>query len=155
MCSITTDKPVYQPGQVIHLRTLALDTLDLRAADAQTVTLTVADPQGNKLLHRALPTSQYGVASADFTLDSQATSGDYQITAAIGPNTATRTVEVKPYTLPRFEITFQPDQPFYLPGETATGVIEARYFFGKPVAGGQVDRARQRHRRDAARPSSR
>jgi hypothetical protein len=45
---------------------------------------------------------------------------------------------VKPYTLPRFEITFQPDQSFYLPGETATGVIEARYFFGKPVAGGQV-----------------
>jgi CD109 antigen len=135
---ITTDKPVYQPGQVIHLRALALDTLDLRAADTQTVTLTVADPQGNKLMQRALPTSQYGVASADFTLDSQATSGDYQITAEIGPNTATRTVEVKPYTLPRFEITFQPDQSFYLPGETATGVIEARYFFGKPVAGGQV-----------------
>lgn len=135
---ISTDKPVYQPGQVIHLRALALDTLDLRAADAQTVTLTIADPQGNKLLQRALTTSQFGVASTDFTLDAQAISGDYQITAAIGPNTATRTVEVKPYTLPRFEITFQPDAPFYLPGETATGAIEARYFFGKPVAGGQV-----------------
>jgi uncharacterized protein YfaS (alpha-2-macroglobulin family) len=102
------------------------------------VTLTVADPQGNKLLQRELATSQYGVASADFTLDKPGTSGDYQITAQIGPNTSTRTVEVKPYTLPRFEITFQPDQTFYLPGETATGVIEARYFFGKPVAGGQV-----------------
>jgi uncharacterized protein YfaS (alpha-2-macroglobulin family) len=135
---ISTDKPVYQPGQVIHLRTLALDTLDLHAADTQTVTLTIADPQGNKLLQRALATSQYGVASTDFTLDAQAVSGDYQITAELGPNTTTRTVEVKPYTLPRFEITFQPDQSFYLPGETATGVIEARYFFGKPVAGGQV-----------------
>ena len=135
---ISTDKPVYQPGQVIHLRTLALDTLDLRAADAQTVTLTIADPLGNRLLQRALTTSQYGVASTDFTLDAQAVSGDYQITAAIGPNTATRTVEVKPYTLPRFEITFRPDQSFYLPGETATGAIEARYFFGKPVAGAQV-----------------
>jgi uncharacterized protein YfaS (alpha-2-macroglobulin family) len=135
---VSTDKPVYQPGQVIHVRTLALDTLNLHAADAQTVTLTVADPQGNKLLQRALATSQYGVASVDFTLDSQATSGDYQITAALGPNTATRSVEVKPYTLPRFEITFHPEQSFYLPGETATGVIEARYFFGKPVAGGQV-----------------
>jgi hypothetical protein len=135
---ISTDKPVYQPGQVIHLRTLALDTLDLHAADTQTVTLTIADPQGNKLLQRALATSQYGVASTDFTLDAQAVSGDYQITAELGPNTTTRTVEVKPYTLPRFEITFSPDKPFYLPGDTATGRIEARYFFGKPVAGGQV-----------------
>ena len=135
---ISTDKPVYQPGQTIHLRTLALDTLDLRAAHAQTLTLTITDPQGNKLLQRALTTSQFGVASTDFTLDAQAISGDYLITAAIGPNTATRTVQVKPYTLPRFEISFQPDAPFYLPGETATGAIEARYFFGKPVAGGQV-----------------
>lgn len=135
---ISTDKPVYQPGQVIHLRALALDTLDLRAANAQTITLTIADPQGNRLMHRSLTTSQYGVASADFTLDAQAISGDYQITAAIGPNTATRSVEVKPYRLPRFEISFRPDRSFYLPGETATGAIEARYFFGKPVASGRV-----------------
>jgi uncharacterized protein YfaS (alpha-2-macroglobulin family) len=135
---ISSDKPVYQPGQVIHLRTLALDTLDLHAAADQTITLTVADPQGNKLMRKELANSQYGVASVDFDLDAQAVSGNYQITAEIGPNTATRTVEVKPYTLPRFEITFQPDQTFYLPGETATGAIEARYFFGKPVAGGQV-----------------
>ncbi|MCB0049441.1 MAG: hypothetical protein KDE24_07870, partial [Caldilinea sp.] len=133
-----TDKPVYQPGQVIHLRALALDTLNLRAAGAQTMTLTVADPQGNKLLRKELATSQYGVASTDFTLDTQAASGDYRIEATIGPTVATRTVEVKPYTLPRFEITFAPEQSFYLPGETASGVVEARYFFGKPVAGGKV-----------------
>lgn len=135
---VSTDKPVYQPGQVIHLRGLALDTLNLRAADGETLTLTVADPQGNKLMRKALTASKYGVASADFALDAQAPSGDYIITAEIGPNTATRTVEVKPYNLPRFEIIFQPDQSFYLPGETATGVIEAHYFFGKPVAGGKV-----------------
>ncbi|MFO7630974.1 MAG: MG2 domain-containing protein, partial [Caldilinea sp.] len=135
---ISTDKPVYQPGQVIHLRGLALDTLNLRAADAETLTLTVVDPQGNKLMRKALTTSRYGVASTDFALDAQAPSGDYLITAGIGPNTATRTVEVKPYTLPRFEITLSPDQSFYLPGESATGVVEARYFFGKPVAGGNV-----------------
>ncbi|MBK8799533.1 MAG: hypothetical protein IPM07_25955 [Anaerolineales bacterium] len=135
---VSSDKPVYQPGQVIHLRTLALDTLDLHAAADQIITLTVADPQGNKLMRKELANSQYGVASVDFDLDAQAVSGDYQITAEIGPNTATRTVEVKPYTLPRFEITFRPDQTFYLPGETATGVIQARYFVGKPVADGQV-----------------
>ena len=34
----STDKPVYQPGQVIHIRGLALDTLDMHAADGMTMT---------------------------------------------------------------------------------------------------------------------
>ncbi len=135
---LSTDKPVYQPGQTIHTRILALNSLALHAADALSVTLTFADPEGNKLLRQEVATSTAGVASLDLPLDSQAMSGDYVITAELGPTVSTRTVNVKPYTLPRFEVTFQPDKPYYLPGETATGVVEARYFFGKPVADAQV-----------------
>ncbi|NJR31753.1 MAG: hypothetical protein HC778_01290 [Chamaesiphon sp. CSU_1_12] len=65
---VSTDKPVYQPGQTIHLRGLALESTALRAAQAQTMTLTVADPEGNKLLQQALLTSQFGIAAADFVL---------------------------------------------------------------------------------------
>ena len=135
---VSTDKPVYQPGQAIHIRGLGLDTLDMHAAAGMTMTLTVADPQGNKLLRKELTTSAFGIASVDFPLDTQARSGDYAITAEMGPTVSTRSVEVKPYSLPRFEVTFNPDSTFYLPGETASGAVEAHYFFGKPVAGGQV-----------------
>lgn len=135
---LSTDKPVYQPGQVIHLRTLALDTTAMKAAQGQPLILTVADPAGNKLLRKELTTSDFGIASTDFQLDTQAASGDYFLTVEMGPVTSSRTVEVKPYTLPRFEITFQSDKSFYLPGEVVTGTVDAQYFFGKPVAGGQV-----------------
>lgn len=135
---LTTDKPVYQPGQVIHMRGLALDALDLHAADNLTMTLTVAGPQGDKLLRQALPTSSYGIAAADFPLDALAPSGDYTITAELGPTVSTHSVEVKPYTLPRFEVKFTPDRTFYQPGDQATGQVNARYFFGKPVANGSV-----------------
>jgi hypothetical protein len=135
---LSTDKPVYQPGQVIHLRTLALDTTALKAAQEQPLVLTVADPAGNKLMRKTLTTSAFGIASADFQLDSQAASGDYVLTAEMGPVTNSRTVEVKPYTLPRFAINFQSAKAFYLPGEVITGTVDAQYFFGKPVAGGQV-----------------
>ncbi|MBW7884547.1 MAG: hypothetical protein H3C34_18290 [Caldilineaceae bacterium] len=135
---ISTDKPVYQPGQIIHIRTLALDKLDLRAAQGEAVVVTLADPEGNKILRREAAVSEYGVASVDFPLDTQAPPGDYIISAALGPTTSTHTVEVKAYKLPRFGVTFLPDKTFYLPGDTATGRIEARYFFGKPVAGAQV-----------------
>jgi len=135
---LSTDKPVYQPGQVLHLRVLALDTTALKAAQAQPLVLTVSDPAGNKLMRKEVTTSDFGIASADFQLDTQAASGDYILTAEMGPVTSSRSVEVKPYTLPRFEITFQSDKSFYLPGEVVTGTVGAQYFFGKPVAGGQV-----------------
>jgi hypothetical protein len=135
---LATDKPVYQPGQVLHVRALALDSTALKAARNEPLVVVVTDPQGNKLLREELTTSDFGVAAVDFTLDAQAPSGDYILTAEMGPNTSTRSVEVKPYTLPRFEVTFTSDKPFYLPGETATGTVSAQYFFGKPVAGGHV-----------------
>ncbi len=135
---VSTDKPVYQPGQTIHIRGLALDTLALQAANRRSMVFTVEDPSGNKLLRRELSTSQYGIAALDFQLDSQAPSGDYIIRAQVGPVSSSRSVEVKPYTLPRFAVKFSSDRSFYLPGETATGTIQADYFFGKPVAGGQV-----------------
>ena len=135
---LSTDKPVYQPGQVIHLRTLALDSNALKAAQGQPLVITVADPEGNKLMRRELVTSDFGIATADFQLDTQATSGDYVLTAEMGPVTSSRSVEVKPYTLPRFDVTFHSEKSFYLPGEIVTGTVDAQYFFGKPVAGGQV-----------------
>jgi uncharacterized protein YfaS (alpha-2-macroglobulin family) len=135
---LTTDKPVYQPGQVIHLRGLALDTLDMHAAAGMTMTLSVADPQGNKLSRTEVAASGYGIASLDFALDTEAPSGEYAITAELGASSSTRSVEVKPYTLPRFEVTFAPEATFYLPGEMAAGVVEARYFFGKPLVGAEV-----------------
>jgi len=85
-----------------------------------------------------LTSSRWGITAADFILDSQASSGDYTVTAEMGSERSSHTVEVKPYTLPRFEIDYQSDKSFYLPGETARISVAAQYFFGKPVAGGQV-----------------
>jgi uncharacterized protein YfaS (alpha-2-macroglobulin family) len=136
---VSTDKPVYQPGQTIHIRTLALDTIALKAAQGENLILSVTDPDGNKLFHRELATSEYGVASADFVVDTEVPSGDYIITATMGPISSSRSVEIKPYTLPRFSVNFSPDRSYYLPGETASATITAEYFFGKPVAGGLVE----------------
>ena len=56
----------------------------------------------------------------------------------MGTAEAQRTVEVKPYTLPRFEVNLTTDRPYYQVEETISGQVEAAYFFGKPVSGGQV-----------------
>ncbi|MEZ4710556.1 MAG: alpha-2-macroglobulin family protein [Caldilineaceae bacterium] len=138
---ISTDKPVYQPGQTIHIRTLSLNRTSLHAAQEQPVVITIHDAQNNIIQRQELVTSPYGIAATDLLLDTQAGSGDYLITAEVGADLIaqdSRTVEVKPYTLPRFEINFDSDQPFLMPGDAASGTVNARYFFGKPVADAQV-----------------
>jgi uncharacterized protein YfaS (alpha-2-macroglobulin family) len=47
-------------------------------------------------------------------------------------------VVVQPYVLPKFRVTATVDEAFYRPGQHVTGQVEAAYFFGKAVDGGQV-----------------
>ncbi len=135
---LTTDKPVYQPGQVLHLRGLALNRATMEAAANAQVLFTVTDPAGNKVLSQEAPTSSFGIAAVDLPLNEQAPPGTYSIEAQVGEYHVSDSVEVKPYTLPRFKVEFNPAHTWYLPGQVVTGTVSAEYYFGKPVAGGDV-----------------
>ncbi len=136
---LTSDKPLYQPGQVIHMRALALSTLDLTAAAAgATIQFLVQDPQGNKVYRQSVAASEWGIAAADFTLADMVNQGDYKLSVSIGDTTSEKTVQVRPYVLPRFAVQVSTDRTFYLPGQRVQGTVQADYFFGQPVADGQV-----------------
>ena len=135
---VTTDKPLYQPGQVIHMRVLGLGTLDRVPAGNQSVEIAVADGKGNTVFRRTLTTSAYGVAAADFQLADEVNSGAYKITATLGDTVSEKTVTVEHYVLPKFDVTLTTDRDFYRPGDHVEGTLSARYFFGKDVAGGTV-----------------
>ncbi|MBI2899114.1 MAG: hypothetical protein HYY17_02950 [Planctomycetes bacterium] len=132
---LTSDKPLYQPGQVMRLRALALSSLTLKPVEKQALTFEVEDAKGNKVFKRKTETSEFGVAAADFRLADEVIMGDYKVSAIIGDVTSSRSVGVKRYVLPKFRVTIETDRPFYLPGEKVNGTIRAEYFFGKPVAG--------------------
>jgi uncharacterized protein YfaS (alpha-2-macroglobulin family) len=135
---LTTDKPLYQPGQLIHIRALALSAFDRRPASGDSVEFIIADGKGNKVFRESVNSSEFGVAAVDFQLASEVITGPYKITAQMGNTTSEKTVTVKHYVLPKFKVSLIPDRPYYLPGETVTGVLTAEYFFGKKVAAGTV-----------------
>lgn len=135
---LTTDKPIYQPGQVIHIRALALSTFDLLPAVEQPLEITIADGKGNKVLRKTLTTSDYGVASIDFQLANEVNSGAYKISASLGDTNSEKTVTVEHYVLPKFDLKLETGRRFYMPGERVEASLNARYFFGKPVSEGQV-----------------
>lgn len=136
---LTTDKPLYQPGQTIHLRALALSALDMTPARDQVVNFLVEDPKGNKVFRQTVTSSEYGIAAADFELASEVNTGRYKLSAALGDTTSEKTVTVKPYVLPKFKVTVETAKTFYLPGERVSGYVQANYFFGKPTSEAEVE----------------
>jgi hypothetical protein len=136
---LTTDKPLYQPGQTIHIRALALRSFDLAPAGNNELTLEVEDAKGNKVFKKTLKTSDYGIAHTDFILADEVNLGDWRVRALLGQHQAEKTVGVKRYVLPRFKTQLKTEKTFYLPKETIKGELQVDYFFGKPVAGGTVE----------------
>lgn len=146
---LTTEKPIYQPAQTIHVRALALDRANHRAAADRKLTLELEDSRGNKVFRRAVQTDAYGIASAEFALADEVNLGAYHLRALMGDpanpsETQQLTLQVERYVLPKFRVAIELPQKNgkprrdYRPGDHITGTIRANYFFGKPVENAPV-----------------
>ncbi|MGA3371000.1 MAG: MG2 domain-containing protein [Terracidiphilus sp.] len=146
---LTTEKPIYQPGQSIHARALALDRASSQAAAGRKLTFVVEDSRGNKVFRKATETDSFGIASAEFALADEVNLGAYHLRALMGDpeapaNTAELTFTVERYVLPKFKVEIEFPQKDgkprrdYHPGEHVIGTVRANYFFGKPVANAEI-----------------
>jgi hypothetical protein len=136
---LSSDKPVYQPGQRIRVRSLALRRHDLKPVAGERVVIAIRDPKGNVIFKQGDVASRFGISSAECPLDSEILEGRYDVECKVGDTESKLSVEVKKYVLPKFKIELTLDQPYYQPGQKVKGVVQADYFFGKPVAGGTAD----------------
>jgi alpha-2-macroglobulin-like protein len=135
---LTTDKPIYQPGQIIHLRALALGTQgNVPLADRDAV-FEVEDGKGNKILKRSGKTDSHGIVATDFRIGPVVNMGDFKVRAIVGDDKTEKTVSVSHYALPKFKIGVATDRAWYRAGDEVLITLDAGYFFGKPVAGGDV-----------------
>ncbi len=135
---LSVDKPLYQPGQTIHIRTLVLDAATLHAVAASPVTIEVEDARGNKVYKAKQTLSEFGTAGADFVLADEVNMGTFTVRAVLDGANTEKKVQVSRYVLPKFKVAVHTDKPYYLPGERVKGSIQADYFFGKAVSGGAV-----------------
>ena len=136
---LATDKPIYQPGQTVHIRCMALRKPSLRPLAGEEVELSVTDPAGNIIFTERKKLSDYGIASADLPTDPLIRPGRYTVKAAAGDDASEQTIEIFQYKLPAFAVKLRLGRPYFLPAQTLTGRVEVRYHFGKPVAGGTVE----------------
>ena len=137
---LTTEKPMYQPGQTIHVRALALDRSRHEATANRAITFEVEDSRGNKVFKKTTQTDQFGIASAEFGLADEVNLGTYHLRALMDENRAEVALNVERYVLPKFKVAveFANTAHGYRPGDFVTGTVRANYFFGKPVDHAEV-----------------
>jgi len=141
---LTTEKPLYQPGQTIHVRALALDRSNHEAAARRKLTFELEDSRGNKVFKKAAETDQFGVASAEFGLADEVNLGAYHLRALMETNTAEMALNVERYVLPKFKVAVdfagkdEIAKHGYRPGDRVRGTVRANYFFGKPVDDAEI-----------------
>lgn len=136
---LSSDKPVYQPGETLHMRSLALGRVDDRPAVGAVTHFEVLAPDGALLLSEEHPTSDFGIAASDLVLPEDAPFGPYQVRATLDDTVSQLTVNLGEAPLPTYRVDVTADTPYYLPGDLLTGQVSAGYFFGKPVADAAVE----------------
>ena len=136
---LSTDKPLYQPGQLVHVRALALSSIDAKPLAATNATFELEDPKGNKVYRKVVTTSEYGIASVSIALAPELILGRYRVSVTAGGVNSQKSIRVERYVLPKFRVALETDRSFYKPNDKLDGTITARYFFGKPVSKSEAE----------------
>jgi A-macroglobulin TED domain/Alpha-2-macroglobulin family/MG2 domain/Carboxypeptidase regulatory-like domain/A-macroglobulin receptor binding domain/Alpha-2-macroglobulin bait region domain/Macroglobulin domain MG3 len=150
---VTTDKPLYQPGQMMRLRAL-LFTPSRHALANQDILFKVDDPEGTTVYRSVVKSSRFGIASTEWSIPDNVRLGDYRIHVMVdggneedGESSETEyDVRISRYDLPNFSVTAKPDRDYYLPGQNAKVRVHADYFFGEAVKRGRVRVVRETQR---------
>jgi hypothetical protein len=137
--TLSTDKPIYQPGQTLHMRLLALGANNHAQPD-EDVVFTIEDEDDDTQFKQKAQTSKFGIARADWEIPIKLRPGHYRIEAELTKNEARTASEVhiSRYDLPEFTVTPTTDKPYYLSGQQPHVEVAAAYLFGQPVRRGSV-----------------
>ncbi len=130
---LETDKPIYKPGQTIHMRVLTLDP-ELKAARRE-VAVQVLDAKGVKLMSSVVESDEYGMVNLDLPLADELNLGAWKIVAASGDSKTQLDVQVERYVLPKYDVNVDLTRDWFLVNDRITGIVSSEYSFGKPVNG--------------------
>ena len=134
-----TDRPLYEPGNVVKFRAVVLRARDLAPLDGRPGHWLVRNPGGDVLLEEKAAAGDWGVVAGTFPLDKAAQTGTWHLAWVSATAIDEIPFTVQPFKLPRFRIEAATGKPFFMANDTPTikgGVI---YSSGAPVANANLE----------------
>ncbi|MDX2152030.1 MAG: alpha-2-macroglobulin family protein [Bryobacteraceae bacterium] len=137
---VYTDRPVYRPGHDVKFRAVVRAQMGAgyKIPAAREVSVDVQDAEGNSIGKQTLAMSAMGTVNGGFKIPETAALGYYQIEIKSGAATVSGNFQVEEYRKPEYEVKVIPAKRRVLQGESVEVQIEARYYFGEPVANAKV-----------------
>ncbi len=137
-----TDRPVYRPGDTVHFKTIVRNETPSGYVlpNERELSLELRDPRTfQPIWQQTVKLSDLGTAHWDFTIPADANLGFYYLNMKSGE----RYVEgvrfsVQDYKKPEYAVKVTPQAPRVLQGQPIKATIDARYYFGEPVANAKV-----------------
>ena len=138
---IYTDRPVYRPTHKVSFKGIVRAVDDkgaYKTVTGNTVSVTIEDPNSANIYNQELPLSPRGTFNGEIEIGEAAPLGSYRIVAEVGGGTANGSFDVAEYKKPEYKVTVSAPGKFVQAGQKANFSIDARYFFGSPVANAEV-----------------
>jgi hypothetical protein len=137
---VYTDRPVYRPGHTVYwkaiLRTQSGPSYAL--PERREVQVEVQDSEGKAVVRQTARVSAAGTVNGEFTLQPSAALGYYSVEVKVGENDVRGGFNVEEYKKPEYEVRVAPAAPRVLQGQDIQATLQARYYFGEPVANAKV-----------------
>ncbi|HSS20654.1 MAG TPA: MG2 domain-containing protein [Pyrinomonadaceae bacterium] len=139
---IYTDRPVYRPTHKVNFKGIvrAVDSNgNYKPITSRTVNVSIEDPNSASIFNKELPVSARGTFNGDVDIAEEAPLGTYRISAEVDEGSAEGNFEVAEYKKPEYKVTIAAPSKFVQTGQKTNFSIDARYFFGAPVANADVE----------------
>jgi uncharacterized protein YfaS (alpha-2-macroglobulin family)/TolA-binding protein len=141
-----TDRPVYRPGHTVKWRSVVRLYRDgtYRPAAREAFVARITSPRGVQVKEEVLTTDAFGVIASTLPLEEGADLGAWNITLQrqAGDTWVNQSAgsgfRVEEYKKPEFEVTVTPSASIARLGERLSANVDARTYFGTPVAGATV-----------------
>ena len=130
---ILTDRSAFNPDETVHYKVILYEGTYEYAARQAGIRLhaTLTDPSGKVIGEEDLTTNEFGSAAGAFVLKKGERGGLYWITVSEGGRKIDEThVRADEFVLPSFELTWKPDDRFYLPKDNVTVAGSIRSYSG-------------------------
>lgn len=137
---VYTDRPVYRPGHTVHWKAILRARVEnhLELPRPGTIRAAITDEQDHPVFQRDMTITPDGTIAGDLTLPANASLGYYNIRLGGPEDQIYGSFHVEEYRKPEYQVRVTPQGQRVLQGQSMQVVIDARYFFGEPVAFGKL-----------------
>ena len=137
-----TDRPVYRPGDTVHFKSIirAQTVNGYVVPQSRELRLEMRDPRDYKTIwQQTVKLSDMGTAEWNYAVPAEANLGMYYLSMQMGERYVEGTsFSVEDYKKPEYQVKVTAQTPRVLQGQPIKATIDARYYFGEPVANAKV-----------------